>query len=142
MEGSIFLLNFRSLSLLPPNFGGQRSLESTMTLLTMAVSVSRHGKKSNSNFKDHTLNADFEFRAIESECPATARLTKRIDYFLDLESLSQEHAELYQVRGKFLHKNNLGTNRSIFYPGGKLWAWRSLYCPLRPSHDGQAFQTC
>ena len=37
------------------------------------------------------------FRAIESECEAAARITRRIDDFLDLESLSQDHAELYQV---------------------------------------------
>jgi hypothetical protein len=37
------------------------------------------------------------FRAIESELEAAARITRRIDDFLDMESLSQDHAELYQV---------------------------------------------
>ena len=39
----------------------------------------------------------YNSRAIESEVEAAARLTRRIDDFLDLQSLSQDHAELYQV---------------------------------------------
>ena len=42
----------------------------------------------------------FICRANEMECEAAARITQRIDDFLDFEVMSQTHAELYQVSSR------------------------------------------
>ncbi len=77
------------------------------------------------------LCLDFTFnpfcRANELECEAAAQITKRIDDFLDLEVMSQTHAELYQVSNNSFKSVSEPWVSSDFFPIGGV----KTYCLLK-----------